>query len=72
MDIIGEQRQLLGSLGGGLQRLNGAHPTGALAVIEFAEIEHLALDDASPAHASILDDALIAMLLAIFLSAANA
>ena len=42
------------------------HPAGALGVVELALMQQLALDDASAAHATGLDDASIAVQFAVF------
>ncbi len=63
--VVGKQGELSSRLVAGGQRFDGADPPGALAVVEFAEVQQLALDDAAAAHATVLDDAPVAVWFAV-------
>ena len=64
--VVGKQGELARRFGAVGEGFDGAHPAGALAVVEFAEVQQLPLNHASAAHATVFDDAPVAMLLAVF------
>ena len=59
--ILGKQRQLPRARPRPLQRLNRMHPSRALRVIEFAQVQHLTLCHAPVAQTTILHHAPVAM-----------
>ena len=61
---MGKQRHLL-CAGIRLQYLDRAAPRGLLAIVDFAEIEHLALHDTSVEVATTFDDAPVPVLFAV-------
>jgi hypothetical protein len=63
--IGGKQRELARGAAA-VERLDGADPASALGVVEFAEMQELALHDATTRRAAILDDGPSAMNLAVF------
>ncbi len=63
--VVGKQSELASGLVAGREGFDGAHPAGALGVVEFAEVQQLALDNASAAHPTGFDDAPIAVLFAV-------
>ena len=63
---IGEKRHLGGGIARRVHHLNGAAPGGTLAVVDLAEVEHLALHDPAIGRAAVFDDTPVAVILAVF------
>jgi hypothetical protein len=63
--IFGKQRQRLRMIRGFVQHLDGAPPRQLLRVVDLAQMQHMLLDDASACDAFVLDDAPVAMPLAV-------
>ncbi len=61
-----EKRHLLGSFMALGEHLDGAPPGRLLAVVDLAEIKHLALDHPAAPHPTVLDEAPGAVDLAVF------
>lgn len=64
--VIGEERHLGGGIARRVHYLNGAAPGGTLAVVDLAEVEHLALHDPAIGRAAVFDDTPVAVILAVF------
>ena len=65
LPALGKQRHLLRALRP-LHHLDRAPPRGTLAVVDLAQVQHLALHHAPAAHAHVLHHAPVAVLLAVF------
>ena len=70
--VVGKQGKLARRFGAVGEGFDGAHPAGALAVVELAEVQQMALDHASAAHATAFDDAPVAVLFAVFVAGPRA
>jgi hypothetical protein len=66
--ILGKQRHGAGATLALLKDLDGLAPGFLLAVIDLAQVERVPLHDVSAGHAFVFDQAVVAMLLAVFLS----
>ena len=64
--ILGEQRDLFAGLSALVQRLDRLAPRGTLAVVDLAQIQHMPLHRATAGDPAVLDNAPIAVLLAVF------
>jgi hypothetical protein len=63
--ILGEQRDLSGLLAALVECLDRPAPRSALAVIDLAQIQHMALHRTAAGHPTVLDDAPVAVLLPV-------
>ena len=63
--ILGEQRDLSRFLASLVERFDRLAPCGSLAVIDLAQIQHLPLHRPPAGHPAVLDDAPVAVLLAV-------
>jgi len=66
--IVREQRQLSGVVLVRLKSLDRAHPAGVLRIVQFAEIQRLALHDAAAIDAFVFHHAPVAVKFSIFLA----
>jgi hypothetical protein len=64
--VLGEQRDLPRVLASLVERFDRSAPRGFLAVIDLAQIQHLPLHRPPARHPAVLDDAPVAVLLAVF------
>src|ERR1700693_225501 len=64
--ILGEQRDLFADLSALVQRFDRLAPRGPLAVVDLAQIQHMPLHRATAGDPAVLDNAPIAVLLAVF------
>jgi hypothetical protein len=67
--VVGKQGHLPTLTLVALKNINGFAPSGMLTVVDFAEIEHLPLDNAVVRNALVLDNAPVSMFFAVFESA---
>jgi hypothetical protein len=66
--ILGKQRHRTGATLALLEDLDGLAPGLPLAVIDLTQVERVPLHDVSASHPFVFDQAVVAMLLAVFLS----
>jgi hypothetical protein len=66
--VFGKQRQGLRSIGRFVQHLNRPAPRQFLRVVDLAEVKNVVLNDPPASNALVLDDAEVAMPLAVLLA----
>jgi hypothetical protein len=64
--ILGEQRDLSAALPALVERLDRLAPGGTLAIVDLAQVQHVPLHRPAAGDPAVLDDAPIAVLLAVF------
>src|SRR3978361_1270028 len=64
--MLGKQRDLFAGLPALIERLNRLAPRSAPAVVDLAQIKHMPLHRPATGHPAVLDDAPVAVLLAVF------